>query len=375
MANTAEDFKKYPNIVDAAFVKQVVDGKVKGVIIDSRPKKKKYDTGHIPGSINIPWSAFKKMTGDLPKDKSTLLIYYCGGLKCPLSHNSAFASEELGYSNIKVFAAGYPSWKKAYGPGPNALAEELMATGPDYKVYPSLVDAAFVKDVVDQKQIGLLIDSRPKRKKYDMGHIPGAISMPFSGFEKTQGLLPADKGALLVFYCEGWKCPLSHNAAHVAQMLGYVNVKVYADGYPGWKKAYGEGVASASAKPEAEVAKPKGPLKDGPSEGSVDPAYFADIMNKKPDSVLIVDVREATEYKKATIKGAINIPTEELEAKLTGGWNPDKPVVFVCATGARSGEALYMVWDLRPELKNKVYYLDGEVTYDGKGGYKFTPPK
>ena len=34
-----------------------------------------------------------------------------------------------------------------------------------------------------------------------------------------------------------------------------------------------------------------------------------------------------------------------------------------------------MVWDLRPELKDTVYYLDGDVTYDGKGGYKFTPPK
>ena len=34
----------------------------------------------------------------------------------------------------------------------------------------------------------------------------------------------------------------------------------------------------------------------------------------------------------------------------------DKPIVFVCSTGARSGEAYYMVQDIRPELK-EVYYV------------------
>ena len=377
LANETAAFKKYSKIVDTEFVSQVVEGKEKGLVVDSRPARKKYDMGHIPGSINIPFSAFAKMTDKLPKDKDALLVFYCGGLKCPLSHKSAFAAEKLGYTNIRVYASGYPSWKAAFGPGPNALAEKLMATKPSYKVYPDIVDAAFVKQMVEGKKLGLLIDSRPKRKKYDMGHIPGSLSMPYSGFEKAQGLLPADKGALVVFYCEGFKCPLSHNAAHTALTLGYKNVKVYAAGYPEWAKLYGGGetIAKAKATDEVAVKKAEGPLKSGPSEGSVDPAYFADVLSTKPDSILVVDVRDAAEYKKATIKGAINIPTEELEAKLTGGWNPGKPVVFVCATGARSGEALYMVWDLREDLKNQVYYLDGEVTYDGKGGYKFTPPK
>lgn len=55
-----------------------IDGK-KAVIVDSRPKKKKYDKGHIPTAISIPDSQFDKLKGKLPQDKNTLLIFYCGG--------------------------------------------------------------------------------------------------------------------------------------------------------------------------------------------------------------------------------------------------------------------------------------------------------
>ena len=86
-----------------------------------------------------------------------------------------------------------------------------------------------------------------------------------------------------------------------------------------------------------------------------------------------MDVRDAHEFKAGHFKGSVNIPTDNLEKKL-GSLPVDKPVVFVCSTGARSGEAYYMLQDKRPEL-SEVYYLDGEITFDGKGGYKITPPK
>ncbi len=50
----------------------------------------------------------------------------------------------------------------------------------------------------------VLIDARPKKAKYDKGHIPSAISIPDSDFEKLQGKLPADKNVLLIFYCGGY---------------------------------------------------------------------------------------------------------------------------------------------------------------------------
>jgi len=48
-----------------------------------------------------------------------------------------------------------------------------------------------------------LIDSRPG-PMYVEGRIPGAVSLPYAAFkEKAASLLPADKGALVIFYCAG----------------------------------------------------------------------------------------------------------------------------------------------------------------------------
>jgi rhodanese-related sulfurtransferase len=48
-----------------------------------------------------------------------------------------------------------------------------------------------------------LVDSRPG-PMYAEGHIPGALSLPFAVFkEKAAAVLPADKAALVIFYCAG----------------------------------------------------------------------------------------------------------------------------------------------------------------------------
>ena len=72
---------QFHDIVDAAFVKQYAKvPQPEGVmIIDSRPTKPKYVNGHIPTAVSIPHSQFDKLTDKLPKDKDTLLIFYCGG--------------------------------------------------------------------------------------------------------------------------------------------------------------------------------------------------------------------------------------------------------------------------------------------------------
>ena len=49
------------------------------VIIDSRPKRPKYDKGHIPGAISMPDSKFDELKGNLSDDKSIPLVFYCGG--------------------------------------------------------------------------------------------------------------------------------------------------------------------------------------------------------------------------------------------------------------------------------------------------------
>lgn len=47
-----------------------------------------------------------------------------------------------------------------------------------------------------------LVDSRPGIK-YNAGHIPTAVSIPFPKMKQLKDKLPQDKDRLLIFYCEG----------------------------------------------------------------------------------------------------------------------------------------------------------------------------
>ena len=81
MAEKKDTSWMYHDSVDVEFVQQYVAmPKPKNVmIIDSRPKKAKFDKGYIPTAVSIPDSKFNKMTDLLPEDKNTLLIFYCQG--------------------------------------------------------------------------------------------------------------------------------------------------------------------------------------------------------------------------------------------------------------------------------------------------------
>ncbi len=65
--------------VEASYVKKKIDDNAGVVIVDSRPKRPKYDKGHVPGAISIPDRKFDELKGNLPTDKSTPLIFYCQG--------------------------------------------------------------------------------------------------------------------------------------------------------------------------------------------------------------------------------------------------------------------------------------------------------
>jgi rhodanese-related sulfurtransferase len=347
----------YSKLVDIEFVKKyaVIPVRADVMIIDSRPAARKYDIGHIPGAINIPDTQFDELAPKmLPPDKSMLLIFYCEGPDCVLSHKGAFKAEKLGYTNIVVYTEGYPEWAKKGNIG--------------------AVSPAFVKKQLDAKAPMTLIDSRPKARKYDKGHVPGAISIPDSEFDKLIDKLPTDKTASLIFYCEDLSCVLSPKSAAKAVALGYTNVMTMPVGYVGWEQAYVAG-ATASGAAASIAASPagKGPeIVEGKEKGSITAASFEKILKEAPASILIVDVRDPLEFAAGSFKNAINIPADTLSKKV-GTLPANKPIVFFCSTGARSGEAYDVAHLLRPELK--VYFLNDKVKFTENGSYTIIESK
>jgi rhodanese-related sulfurtransferase len=71
-----------------------------------------YAKGHIPSAID--YTAQKaSIASALPKDKSALIVAYCGGPKCNAYQAAAKAAKELGYTNVKHLSAGISGWKEA----------------------------------------------------------------------------------------------------------------------------------------------------------------------------------------------------------------------------------------------------------------------
>ncbi|MDP2822705.1 MAG: rhodanese-like domain-containing protein, partial [Sulfuritalea sp.] len=326
---------------DFDFMRQNVDiPPKKGVmIIDSRPAARQYDPGHIPGAINIPDSQFDKQVAKLPQDKATLLLFYCGGFDCMLSHTSAFKAEKLGYTNVKVYPAGMPDWK---------------AKGAQVSV-----SAAHIKKLIEDKAAYMLVDARPKRVA-DKGMIPTAINISDTEFDKNIDKLPADKAMPLIYYCGGMECVLSDKSAEKARKLGYTNVLTYPPGHPEWETLNAGATASAPA------------LAAGKEKGSVSVASFEKTWKENPSSVMLVDVRDPKEFAAGTIPGAVNLPINELEKKIAT-LPTDKPVVFVCGTGARSGEA----YDTVKLLGGKVQasFIDADIKFNADGSYSMVEKK
>ena len=335
----------YKDIVDAAFVSQyaTIPPKEGVLIVDSRPSRK-YDKGHVVPAVSIPDRKFDEMTDMLPADKSNLLVFYCGGLKCPLSHKSAAKAEALGYTNVKVYAAGYPDWVIAgHVPG---------------------VSTKYVKSLVDKNSSAVIVDARPARK-FKKGHVPTALNIPLRQFDAMMAKLPADKGTELIYYCGGYKCPLSPKSAAKAIDAGYTKVRLFQAGYPAWKAAYG-----AAAQPAAAKSAPA--LQAGADEGTISIESFNKVANENPDSVYWYDVRDPEEVEAdGTFSKAVIMTVDEVEENVDQ-LPTDKPIVFFCSTGARSGEAYDIVKMKRDDMK--VYFLEANVAFNKDGSVpKATP--
>lgn len=83
----------------------------------------------------------------------------------------------------------------------------------------------------------LFVDAR-SNDDYNEGHIKGAISLPVGEFDERVGNLLDDYSPdqSIITYCSGRTCEDSHRLAQMLIDLGYENVSIMVDGFPGWKE-------------------------------------------------------------------------------------------------------------------------------------------
>jgi len=84
------------------------------LFLDARPQDQ-YFEGHIHGALNLPWQEvdqyFMEMADRI--DGSDMIITYCDGESCDLSHELALFLKEMGYENVRVLVNGWTVWQHA----------------------------------------------------------------------------------------------------------------------------------------------------------------------------------------------------------------------------------------------------------------------
>jgi rhodanese-related sulfurtransferase len=104
-----------------------------------------------------------------------------------------------------------------------------------------IMDEMEIEDVKIARQIfdsgkALFVDARA-RETYDDGHIPGAASLPVGQFDEYIDSFMSEHSTdrPMVTYCSGRTCEDSHRLAVLLQEFGFLDVKVFIDGFPDWE--------------------------------------------------------------------------------------------------------------------------------------------
>ena len=149
-----------------------------------------------------------------------------------------------------------------------------------------------LKQILSEGKIPV-IDVRPE-KEYAISHIPGSINIFETEIEQMMKLC-SDKSSGLVLYCNG---PYCHKTIRVAERLskkGCANIKKYQHGLPVWR-AFGS-----------------------TAETSLSGFKYVFSLDK---TAVFVDARSREEYSSGTVKGAVNLQADDIEAANKDGRLP-----------------------------------------------------
>jgi rhodanese-related sulfurtransferase len=151
------------------------------VVFDARPQME-YAVSHIPGALNVaakpgvPMSVYVSDVaeiGRLVPDKVAAIVLYCNGPFCGKSKRLGEELLESGYTNVRRYQLGAPTWRALVG---------VMQIEMDGVLY-----------VRDGDRTAVFVDGR-SAEEYKRGSLPGARNIPVAEVvaAKDDGRLPIE---------------------------------------------------------------------------------------------------------------------------------------------------------------------------------------
>ncbi|WP_338740191.1 sulfurtransferase [Haloplanus salilacus] len=232
-----------------------------------------------------------------------------------------------------------------------------------------------------------VVDVRDAWEFDGIGHVPGAVNVPFDQFRSEagdEGMLPGRErwSELMAEAGIGTDDPIvAYDDEHgvfaarflvTAMLYGHRDLHLLDGDYSAWSRAEETTTETPDPSPATyEVREPaSSPLVD-----------FETVEAALDTDALIVDTREAWEYEEAHLPGAIQLdwrelvdedtrglkPRDELEALLAGrGITPDRRIVLYCNTARRISHTYVVLRHLGYET---VDFYEGSLTeWTERGG-------
>jgi rhodanese-related sulfurtransferase len=198
-----------------------------------------------------------------------------------------------------------------------------------------------------------VIDARPPAE-FGIGHIPGAVNVAprpgrpmaeyISDVAEIGRIVNGNRAAALVLYCNGMHCGKTNRLAAELRDAAYTNIRRYQLGMPVWR-ALG-GIAQIELEAVTYVL-------------------------AKDRTAVVVDVREAADFKAGSLPQAINIPRslvtntkdtgEVRKAKDDGRLPMNDHRTRIIVAGANSTTAAYVAQRLAFEAFDNVSFFGGSI--------------
>lgn len=103
------------NTITREQIKEKLDSNEPITIIEALPQKY-FDTGHLPGALNIPQDAIKTHAPDMLADKDAFIVVYCASTDCQNSKIATDILKQMGYTNAFEYVEGKQHWIEASFP-------------------------------------------------------------------------------------------------------------------------------------------------------------------------------------------------------------------------------------------------------------------
>ncbi len=189
----------------------------------------------------------------------------------------------------------------------------------------ALIDTETLKGYLESDPEKCVVIDARNPEEYQEVHIQGAVNVPQKHFSQYAHLLPQEKSAQIIFYCNGIKCGKSRKAAIKAIKMGYDNVLVYAEGMPVWEEKGMPIYAGPDYEKRIETTR-------------ISPQDLTVLIGSAGDNCTLVDVRDRDEYTEGHIPGAVNIPVASFSSE-SGILDKNSTIVVYCNSGGRSYNA------------------------------------